>query len=54
MTVKIDKVAKGKNDTETLNNIVNYLNQLADRLNYVLNNIDEKNMTSTYNAKRGD
>ncbi len=33
--------------------ICDYLNYLADRLNYILENLDEENMTDSYNRKGG-
>ncbi|MBR4882177.1 MAG: hypothetical protein IKU19_09590 [Clostridia bacterium] len=33
--------------------ICDYLNYLADRLNYILENLDEENMTDSYNNRGG-
>ena len=33
--------------------ICSYLNYLADRLNYILENLDEENMTDSFNKKGG-
>ncbi len=33
--------------------ICDYLNYLADRLTYILENLDEENMTDSYNRKGG-
>ncbi|MBQ4561432.1 MAG: hypothetical protein IJA55_03755 [Clostridia bacterium] len=33
--------------------ICEYLNYLTDRLNYILENLDEENMTDSYNRKGG-
>ena len=33
--------------------ICEYLNYLADRLTYILENLDEENMTDSYNRKGG-
>ena len=40
-------------DNATNADICGYLNYLADRLTYILENLDEENMTDSYNSKGG-
>ena len=37
----------------TSSEICEYLQYLADRLNYILENLDEENMTDSYNNRGG-
>ena len=45
----IKHISKGATNVE----ICEYLNYLADRLTYILENLDEENMTDSYNRKGG-
>lgn len=48
-----DSNIKRIKNTATNAEICEYLNYLADRLNYILENLDEENMTDHYNEKGG-
>ena len=45
----IKHIGKDASRTE----ICDYLNYLADRLTYIFENLDEENMTDSYNRKGG-
>ncbi|MBR6513327.1 MAG: hypothetical protein IKT46_00695 [Clostridia bacterium] len=45
----IKRISPNATNTE----ICEYLNYLADRLGYILENLDEENMTDSYNRKGG-
>lgn len=45
----IKRISNGATNSE----ICEYLNYLADRLNYIFENLDEENMTDSYNNRGG-
>lgn len=57
MTFNIGKPSDGVTDSQRIQRLYLYLNQMADKLNYALNNMDEQNLTRTFLAsltKGGD
>ena len=50
MTFNIGKPSDGVTDGQRIQRLYLYLNQMADKLNYALNNMDEQNLTRTFLA----
>ena len=50
MTFNIGKPSDGVTDSQRIQRLYLYLNQMADKLNYALNNMDEQNLTRTFLA----
>lgn len=48
MTFNIGKPKKGNTQTESIENLYQYLNRLADDLKYALNNMDAQNLTAAF------
>ena len=48
MTFNTVKPTDGATDSQRIQNLYKYLNQLADKLNYALNNLDDQNLTQTF------
>ena len=48
-----DSYIKRIKDNATNAEICQHLNYLSDRLGYILENLDEENMTDSYNRKGG-
>lgn len=48
-----DSYIKHIKDNASNGEICEHLNYLADRLSYILENLDEENMTDSYNKKGG-